>query len=100
MEAFLQAFDQTLMERRRGWRQLVIAPKAISSLHNEPRPAKIGQVPGSGGLRDPRDADEVTHAEFTLQKQVKDSQPCGVGERFKHQIDTLLAHNLYSPKRI
>jgi|SRR5580658_6684799 hypothetical protein len=100
MEAFLQAFDQTLMERRRGRRQLVIAPKAISSLHNEARPAEIGQVPGSGRLRDPRNADDVTYAEFAVQKQVKDSQPRGVGERFEHQIDILLAHNLYSPKRI
>lgn len=100
MEAFLQAFDQALMERRLGGRQRVIAPKAISSLHNEPRPEEIGQVPGSSGLWDPRDADDVAHTEFAVQKQVKDSQPRGVGERLEHQIDTLPAHNLYSPKRI
>jgi hypothetical protein len=57
-------------------------------------------VPGSSGLRDSCDADDIAHAEFAVQKEVKDSQPCGVGEPFEHQIDILLAHNLYSPKRI
>src|SRR6266478_4722573 len=71
--AGLQRVEDLRVELRSGGRKLVEAPLPPPLVDDQPRPAKVRQVPRCGGLRHAEDRHEIAYAECALAQQMEDA---------------------------
>lgn len=81
-----KAIKQHFMRLPARGRQTVVAPEPFFSRHNQPHPAKIRQVPRSGGLRHAQHSHQVANAQLPTAEQIQNPQPRLVGERAKDRL--------------
>jgi len=82
-----QAFQQFSMKGRFGRGKSVVAPKPRLPNLDQPGFSQVGQVPRNARLRRLQYLDNIAHAPFPVQKNMKYPQPRSVGKRAKHQVD-------------
>jgi len=82
-----QGLEEFLVEGGTCLCELVEAPLTASLVDDQPRLAKIRQVPRCGGLRNPEHRDEIADAERTFVQQMEDADARRVREGPEHPFD-------------
>jgi hypothetical protein len=83
----LQGLQDLLVETGIGSCELVEAPLAASLVDDQPRLAKVRQVPRCRGLRHPENRDQIAHAERAIAQQMEDADAGQVREGPEHLLD-------------
>jgi hypothetical protein len=93
MEAAAEAFQEMAMEFRFRRLQGVIVPQAVFPCGDQARPPQVSKMTRGGRLRNLENLHQVPDAQLSIQEEVENAQPGGIGESPKHQIDLRLCHS-------
>jgi hypothetical protein len=82
-----QGLEELLVEGGIGLCEPVEAPPAVPLVDDQPRLAKVRQVPRCRGLRNPQNRDEIADAERTFAQQMEDADARRVRKGPEHLFD-------------